>query len=268
MSDIILSLTNVNVRFGALRAVDDVSLTLRAGERRAVLGPNGAGKTTLFNAITGAIRPTSGQILFSGSDMTRLPPNRRAFLGVSRTFQITNLFAQLSVIENMKLAIRGQSPTKFSFFGRDVLRVDETEEVRRALSASRLSGRENALVRELSYGEQRQLEVAMALVGAPKLLLLDEPAAGLSPAERGFLADIIRDLPRDLTVILIEHDMELALALVDYVTVMQNGRIIVECDPRSIRDNPLVQEVYLGRPRELQGTASRSHVGGATGSVV
>ena len=268
MSDIILSLTNVNVRFGALRAVDDVSLTLRAGERRAGLGPNGAGKTTLFNAITGAIRPTSGQILFSGSDMTRLPPNRRAFLGVSRTFQITNLFAQLSVIENMKLAIRGQSPTKFSFFGRDVLRVDETEEVRRALSASRLSGRENALVRELSYGEQRQLEVAMALVGAPKLLLLDEPAAGLSPAERGFLADIIRDLPRDLTVILIEHDMELALALVDYVTVMQNGRIIVECDPRSIRDNPLVQEVYLGRPRELQGTASRSHVGGATGSVV
>jgi len=250
LSDPILSLSDVTVRFGALRAVDSVSLTLKTGERRAVLGPNGAGKTTLFNAITGAIAPTSGKVVFDGIDMTRMPPQRRAYLGVARTFQITNLFGQLTVYENMKLAARGLSPTKFSLFGRDELSTDQHERVSKALAASQLAGREHALVREMSYGEQRQLEVAMALVGTPRLLLLDEPAAGLSPAERGHLAEIIRSLPRDLTVVLIEHDMDLALALVDSVTVMQNGKVIVESDPAGVRSNPLVQEVYLGRPHE------------------
>ena len=248
MADPILTLTDVTVKFGALRAVDNVSMTLRPGERRAVLGPNGAGKTTLFNAITGAIPPTSGKVVFDGADMTKMPPEKRAYLGVARTFQITNLFGQMSVFENMKLAARGLSSTKFSFFGADRLTPDQDERVHKALALSRLNGREQALVREMSYGEQRQLEVAMALVGTPRLLLLDEPAAGLSPAERTYLADIIRNLPRDLTVILIEHDMDLALALVDSVTVMQNGKVIVESDPAGVRTNPLVQEVYLGRP--------------------
>ena len=248
MADPILSLTDVSVKFGALRAVDSVTLSLRAGERHAVLGPNGAGKTTLFNAITGAILPTSGRVVFDGRDMTRMSPQKRAHLGVSRTFQITNLFGQLTVMENMKLAARGLSLSKFSLFGVDRLTSDQDEGVRRALALSRLADRENTLVREMSYGEQRQLEVAMALVGSPRLLLLDEPAAGLSPAERVYLAEIIRGLPRDLTLVLIEHDMDLALALVDRVTVMQNGKVIVESDPAGIRTNPLVQEVYLGRP--------------------
>lgn len=250
MSDTILSLSDVTVRFGALRAVDSVTMTLKAGERRAVLGPNGAGKTTLFNAITGAILPTSGKVMFDGVDMTQMPPQKRAYRGVARTFQITNLFGQLTVYENMKLAARGLSPTKFSLFGHDNLNSDQEERVRKALAASQLAGREQSLVREMSYGEQRQLEVAMALVGTPRLLLLDEPAAGLSPAERGHLAGIIRSLPRDLTVVLIEHDMDLALALVDSVTVMQNGKVIVESDPEGVRTNPLVQEVYLGRPHD------------------
>ena len=250
MADPILSLTNVSVKFGALRAVDSVSMTLQPGERRAVLGPNGAGKTTLFNAITGAIPPTTGKIVFDGVDMTKTPPEKRAYLGVARTFQITNLFGQMSVYENMKLAARGLSPSKFSLFGADRLTSDQEERVRAALTVSRLTGREHAPVREMSYGEQRQLEVAMALVGKPRLLLLDEPAAGLSPAERGYLADIIRALPRDLTIVLIEHDMDLALALVDSVTVMQNGKVIVESDPAGVRTNPLVQEVYLGRPHK------------------
>lgn len=259
MAEPILNLTNVTVKFGALRAVDSVRMTLQAGERRAVLGPNGAGKTTLFNAITGAIPPTTGKIMFDGVDMTSMPPSKRAYLGVARTFQITNLFGQMSVYENMKLAARGLSASKFSLFGEDRLTGEQEESVRRALAASRLDGREHALVREMSYGEQRQLEVAMALVGTPRLLLLDEPAAGLSPAERGYLAEIIRGLPRDLTVVLIEHDMDLALALVDSVTVMQNGKVIVESDPASIRTNALVQEVYLGRPHaavaaDLEGT--------------
>ncbi len=250
MPDPILTLTDVTVQFGALKAVDSVSMSLMPGERRAVLGPNGAGKTTLFNAITGSIPPTSGRVIFDGVDMTRMSPQRRAYLGLARTFQITNLFGQLSVAENMRLAARGLSPSKFSLFGEDRLTGEQSESVRKALGASNLLGREHVLVKEMSYGEQRQLEVAMALVGTPRLLLLDEPAAGLSPAERSALADIIRALPRDLTVILIEHDMDLALALVDYVTVMQNGKVIVESNPTEIRSNTLVQEVYLGKPRE------------------
>ena len=250
MPDPILTLTDVTVQFGALKAVDSVSMSLMPGERRAVLGPNGAGKTTLFNAITGSIPPTSGRVIFDGVDMTRMSPQRRAYLGLARTFQITNLFGQLSVAENMRLAARGLSPSKFSLFGEDRLTDAQNQSVRKALAASNLLGREHVLVKEMSYGEQRQLEVAMALVGTPRLLLLDEPAAGLSPAERSALADIIRALPRDLTVILIEHDMDLALALVDYVTVMQNGKVIVESNPTDIRSNALVQEVYLGKPRE------------------
>ena len=256
MPDPILTLTDVTVQFGALKAVDTVSMSLMRGERRAVLGPNGAGKTTLFNAITGSIPPTSGRVVFDGVDMTRMSPQRRAYLGLARTFQITNLFGQLSVAENMRLAARGLSPSKFSLFGEDRLTDAQSESVRKALGASNLLGRERVLVKEMSYGEQRQLEVAMALVGTPRLLLLDEPAAGLSPAERSALADIIRALPRDLTVILIEHDMDLALALVDYVTVMQNGKVIVESNPTEIRSNALVQEVYLGKPRDAAHASS------------
>ncbi len=244
----VLSLSNITVAFGALKAVHDVSLKLRLGERRAVLGPNGAGKTTLFNAITGSTRASSGRVVFEGVDMTRMSPQRRAHLGVARTFQITNLFAELSVLENMRLAARGLSWRKFSLMGRDRLSHTEAAQVEAALAASHLVGREATVVREMSYGEQRQLEVAMALVGTPRMLLLDEPAAGLSPAERTHVAAIIRNLPRNLTVVLIEHDMDLALGLVDSVTVMQNGRVIVEAAPDEIRNHPLVQEVYLGKP--------------------
>jgi branched-chain amino acid transport system ATP-binding protein len=244
----ILALEKIAVRFGALRAVDGVSLALKRGERRAVIGPNGAGKTTLFNAITGVIVPAEGRVLMDGEDVTRAPPHRRARKGMGRTFQITNLFANLTVAENMRLALRGVGAGKFAVFARDRLTPNERGRVERALAAARLAGREAALVRELSYGEQRQLELAMALVAEPRLLLLDEPAAGLSPAERTYVAEIVRALPRELTIMLIEHDMELALGLVDYVTVMHNGRILIGDAPDRIRGNEAVQEVYLGRP--------------------
>ena len=252
----VLSLSEVTVTFDSLKAVDSVSLSLTQGERRAVLGPNGAGKTTLFNAITGTTRITSGRVSFEGVDMTRMSPQRRAHLGLARTFQITNLFGELSVIENMRLAVRGVSCRKFSLFGTDRLSGAEEGRVEAALAASRLSGRNSVLVSDMSYGEQRQVEVAMALVGTPRLLLLDEPAAGLSPAERVHLAEIIRNLPRDMTIVLIEHDMDLALGLVDSVTVMQNGRTIVEAKPDEIRRNPLVQEVYLGKPHRAGAARS------------
>ena len=236
--------------FGGLRAVDGVTMAVPRGERRAIIGPNGAGKTTLFNAATGVIRPTDGRVVLDGEDITRLPPHRRARLGISRTFQITNLFPTLAVAENMALAVRGLTPRKFSLFGAPALDAKEAAAIEHALGAVRLADRANTVVRELSYGEQRQLEIALALVGNPRLLLLDEPAAGLSPSERAMVGDIIRSLPRDLTVILIEHDMDLALALVDRVTCMHEGRIIAEDVPDMIRRDALVQEVYLGKPRD------------------
>ena len=244
-----LQLDTVTVQFGGLRAVDSVSIRVREGERRAIIGPNGAGKTTLFNAITGVVRATSGKVLFGGEDVTRAPIHERARRGMSRTFQITNLFPNLTVAENMRLALRGLSPRKFSFFGANTLEPEEADRARTALEISRLHARRDAAVKELSYGEQRQLEMAMALVASPKLLLLDEPAAGLSPSERGIVSDIIRALPRDLTLVLIEHDMDLVLSLVDYVTVLNNGKLLVEAPPSEIRTNSDVQDVYLGKAR-------------------
>jgi branched-chain amino acid transport system ATP-binding protein len=249
LSEPILTLTNVMVAFDALRAVDGVSLTVPRGQRRAIIGPNGAGKTTLFNTVAGAVPPTSGKILFDGHDVTQLPPHRRAQLGISRTFQITNLFPTLSVRDNMILALRGLSWRKFSLFGKPDTDEAEARRIAAALTAARIGGRADVIVKEMSYGEQRQLEIAIALVTSPTMLLLDEPAAGLSPVERSMVADIIRALDRDITVVLIEHDMDLALGLVDYVTCMFEGRVLVEEPPEGIRVNAKVQEVYLGKPR-------------------
>jgi len=249
VADAILAFDEVEVAFGALRAVDGVTMSVPPGQRRAIIGPNGAGKTTLFNVATGVIRPTHGRIVFDGEDITSLPPHRRARLGISRTFQITNLFPTLAVADNMALAVRGLTPRKFSLFGSPALDGQEAARIAGALGAVRLVDRANAPVKELSYGEQRQLEIALALVSHPRILLLDEPAAGLSPSERTMVGDIIRSLPRDLTVMLIEHDMDLALGLVDRVTCMHEGRILAEEAPDTIRRNALVQEVYLGRPR-------------------
>jgi branched-chain amino acid transport system ATP-binding protein len=237
------------MQFGALRAVDVGELRVAAGERRAVIGPNGAGKTTLFNTITGVLQPSSGKILFDGHDITRQAPHRRAKLGIARTFQITNLFPTLTVADNMKLALRGLKSRKFSMFGNSRLDAQETAIAERALSMARLSERHGTVVRDMSYGEQRQLELALALATTPRLLLLDEPAAGLSPAERSMVAEIVRSLPRDITVVLIEHDMDLALGLVDYVTCLHEGRVLVEATPTDIRGNAAVQEVYLGKAR-------------------
>jgi len=245
----ILTLTDVVVAFDALRAVDGINLTVPRGQRRAIIGPNGAGKTTLFNAIAGAMPPTSGWISFDGHNITRLPPHRRAQLGISRTFQITNLFSTLSIHDNMILALRGLSSRKFSLFGLPDTDSAEAARIAAALGAARLAARADVTVKELSYGEQRQLEIALSLVTTPTMLLLDEPAAGLSPSERSMVADIIRSLDRNITVVLIEHDMDLALGIVDFVTCMFEGRILVEEPPEGIRRNARVQEVYLGKPR-------------------
>ena len=245
----LLELKGVSIHFGALKAVDDVTLELAAGERVAVLGPNGAGKTTLFNAITGMERPTAGQVLFDRHDITRATPDARAHRGIARTFQITNLFFGLTVEDNLLLATRGIARSRFAIWRSGEAQGRERDIVDSALARCKLDAKRDLLVRELSYGSQRQLELAMSLTTSPTLLLLDEPAAGLSPAERVVMAEVIRGLPRTLSLVLIEHDIDLALGLVDRVVCMYQGRVLVQGTPDEIRGNAQVQEIYLGRRR-------------------
>lgn len=245
----LLDLQGVSIHFGALRAVDDVTLQVQAGERVAILGPNGAGKTTLFNAITGLAPATGGKLLFDGRDITRATPDARAQRGIARTFQITNLFFGLSIEDNLLMAARGVTRSRFAFWRSGQAQPDERVIVDSALERCDLHAKRHLLVREISYGEQRKLELAMSLTSSPRLLLLDEPAAGLSPSERVLMAEVIRGLPPTLALILIEHDIDLALGLVDRVVCMYQGAVLVEGKPDEIRGNAQVQEIYLGRPR-------------------
>ena len=240
-----LELRGVTRLFGALVALNDVTLSIRPGERRAVLGSNGAGKTTLFNAITGDFPPNSGTIRFFGEDITDFPPYERIRRGLRRTYQISALFTGLSVIDNVYLACRGVSRNRFS-----LLRPRQNEPIMQSalglVEAVHLTAVQDRLVAELSYGQQRQLEVALALAGAPRLILFDEPAAGLSPTERSELIEILTSLPRYIGYIIIEHDMDVALRVVERVTMMHNGRIFKEGLPEEIESDPEVQELYLG----------------------
>ncbi len=232
--------------FGGLRAVDGVSLRVAAGERRVLIGPNGAGKTTLFHCITGALSPSSGRIGLFGRDVTHLPENQRTTLGMGRTFQITNLFTDLTVAENLALAIVGADGRKWILYRPLAAFPDVREDALAAVDAVGLAGRADAVVKFLSYGERRQLELAVALKTRPKVLFLDEPCAGLSPSERRRIFQMISELPRDITVVMIEHDMDVALGLADSVTVLHRGKVILEGTPRDVQSNPEVRDVYFG----------------------
>jgi branched-chain amino acid transport system ATP-binding protein len=240
-----IRLRQVSRRFGALQAVRDVSFDVMPGERRAVLGPNGAGKTTLFNTICGDFPPSSGQIEFFGAEITRAPAHRRTRLGIGRTYQTSLLFNGLTVAENLFVAVRGLMPNRFSF---RLPGQGDTAVARAAQLADRvgLAGLLEEKVLNLSHGQRRQLEIGMALAGDPKLLMLDEPAAGLSPADRPGLLAMLRALPRSVTLILIEHDMDIALPAADVVTVMKDGEVVVEAPPDRIENDPTVQAIYLG----------------------
>jgi branched-chain amino acid transport system ATP-binding protein len=243
-----LELRGVTRLFGALAALVDVSLTVKPGERRAVLGSNGAGKTTLFNCITGDFPPTSGTIRFYGEDVTRFPPYERIRRGLRRTYQISALFPGLSVQDNVYLACRGVSRGRYSF-----LRPHRSDSLVHAadtlIDAVHLGPVKTKLVSELAYGQQRQLEIALALAGAPRFILFDEPAAGLSPTERAELIEILSSLPGHIGYIVIEHDMDVALRVVESVTMMHNGRIFKEGSPQEIEADPEVQQLYLGGGR-------------------
>lgn len=240
-----LELRGVTRMFGALAALQDVTMTVEPGERRAVLGSNGAGKTTLFNCVTGDFLPTSGTVRLFGEDVTNFPPHERIRRGLRRTYQISLLFNGLSVIDNVYLAVRGVSRGRFS-----LIRPRRNEALMQSaldlLEAVHLSDIRDTKVANLAYGQQRQLEIALALAGAPRLILFDEPAAGLSPTERAELITILTSLPRHIGYIIIEHDMDVALRVSERVSMMHNGRIFKEGRPDEIESDPEVQELYLG----------------------
>ncbi|TMB66798.1 MAG: ABC transporter ATP-binding protein [Deltaproteobacteria bacterium] len=241
-----LNLSNVSKAFDGLRALDGVSLAVTAGERRAIIGPNGAGKTTLFGLISGETRAAEGRITLFGRDVTRLPPHRRAALGLARTYQITNLFPRLTALENCLLAVQALTSAKLHLHRALSSYTDHFTRARSVLEAVGLEGKEDEVVRNLSHGEQRQLEIALALAGAPKLLLLDEPTAGLSPAESHMMTALLKKLDPAITLLVIEHDMDVAFELTNRITVLHYGKVIADGLSHEVKVNPLVRETYLG----------------------
>jgi branched-chain amino acid transport system ATP-binding protein len=245
LAEPILRTNGIGRRFGGVVAVQDVDLEVRPGERRAILGPNGAGKTTLFNLVSGEFPPTTGSIELFGRDVTHLPARKRAQMGLSRTFQTSRLFLGLTVEDNLYLAVLGVRNGHL----RPVVTGEDSEmrEQARAMAETvGIADRLDTIVADLSHGEQRQVEVGMARVTNPKLMMLDEPAAGLSRAERVQLTELLLKLDPSITLILIEHDMDVALRVAQWVTMMHDGKVIVEGTPDEIRANEMVHELYLG----------------------
>jgi branched-chain amino acid transport system ATP-binding protein len=246
-----LTLTKVTKSFGGLTAVNAVTLSVARGERRAIIGPNGAGKTTLFSLISGEALPDTGQIRLLGHDVTRMAPHRRAGLGMARTYQITNLFPRLAAFDNCVLAAQALSPVKLHLH-RDMARYPAVlERAHRVLDAVGLADKATAVVRDLSHGEQRQLEIALALAGDPEVLLLDEPTAGLSPAESAMMTALLKRLDPRMTLLIIEHDMDVAFALTDRITVLHFGKVVADGVGEAVKADPLVQEIYLGTGGDL-----------------
>jgi len=241
-----LRLEKVTKTFEGLDAVKSVSLTAFPGERRAILGPNGAGKTTLFNLITGDLLPTEGKIFFHEEDVSRLPCHQRAFRGMARTFQITNLFFNLSVIDNLVLGVQALERTKFSTFRPMNSYRHLYERGTELLARIGIESLKDEQVRNLSYGVQRQVEIMLALTREPSLLLLDEPTAGLSLAEAATMVEVLEKLPSSITILIIEHDMDVAFKLAQNITVLHYGEVIAEGSVAEVRADKKVQEIYLG----------------------
>jgi branched-chain amino acid transport system ATP-binding protein len=242
----LLRVQNLVRRFGGITATDDLSLEIAKGELHAIIGPNGAGKTTLITQLTGQLQPNSGTIHFGGRDITRLPAYRRSALGLARSFQITSLLKDFTAADNVALAAQAHDGHSFYFWGNARKEKHLREAARMALARVGLERRADVMVSELSHGEQRELELAVALATRPQLLLLDEPMAGLGVSESARMVELLRELRREVTIILVEHDMEAVFALADRITVLVYGRVIA-CDvPAAIRVNEEVKRAYLG----------------------
>jgi branched-chain amino acid transport system ATP-binding protein len=246
MSEIILETQNLSRHFGALMAVDDVSLRFEKGLVHAVLGPNGAGKTTLINLLSGEIMPSSGSIRFKDHDITHLPSNQISHLGIGRSFQKTNIFPNFTCFENCRLAAQSRMKGQFRFFKPALSYKQVNELAEKGLEMCGLAKRRDTTANAMSYGEQRQLEVGMMLATEPELLLLDEPLAGMGAEESLKVIELLRRLSKDHTLILIEHDMDAVFAIADRLAVMVNGRLLETGTVADVRASKAVQEAYLG----------------------
>ncbi len=246
MDTVCLALQDLTKNFGGLTAVDHVDLEVRPGERRGIIGPNGAGKTTLFNLICGEFPPSGGRIVHFGKDVTRIPVYKRIALGIARTFQITNLFPNLTVLQNVLLAAQGLERTKYVMYLPISSFNHLYEKSKSRLEEVELWEKRDVLIKNLSHGDQRQIEVCLALIGQPRLLLLDEPTAGLSPAETLSFTTMLKKLDRDMTILLIEHDMDVAFEFAENITVLYQGGLIASGTKEDIKANKTVQEIYLG----------------------
>ena len=233
-------------RFGGLLATDHLDLSLQRGEIHAVIGPNGAGKTTLINQLSGEILPDEGRIVFDGHDLTREPPNQRAMAGLGRSFQITSVFNDFTVLQNAALAVQAHAGHSFRFWKPAASEPALTKPAMAALEQVGLAARAHTPVAVLAHGERRQLEIAMVLATGAKCLLLDEPMAGMSPAESEAVVTLLRQLKGEHTILLVEHDMDAVFALADRLTVLVYGRPIATGTPEQIRNHPEVREAYLG----------------------
>ena len=242
----VLELRALSKSFGGLRAVRDVTLKIMPGDRKAIIGPNGAGKTTLFNLITGIFPATSGQVVLFGQDVTRWLSHRRTALGMARTFQITSLFPKLTVLDNVLLAIQGLRRSKFVMWRFLSSYRDFYDRAHGLLERARFLDRKDTEVRYLSHGEQRQLEIILGLASDPKILLLDEPAAGLSSGESSEMIRFLAHLDRNLAILLIEHDMDVVFDVAEHISVLHFGEILEAGAAEQIRRSEKVQQVYLG----------------------
>jgi branched-chain amino acid transport system ATP-binding protein len=248
--DAVLRIEGLTKNFGGLRVTDKVTFDVRPGELHAVIGPNGAGKTTLINQISGALRPDAGRILFGGEDVTRLPVERRARRGLARSFQITSILPRFSVLENVALAVQARSGSSFRFFGRAAGEEALNAPALAALAQVGLAQRASVPAGELSHGEKRALELAIALAAEPKLLLLDEPMAGTGHDESEQLVAVLRGLKGRFPMVLVEHDMHAVFALADRISVMIYGRILASGAPDEVRADRQVVAAYLGDEME------------------
>jgi branched-chain amino acid transport system ATP-binding protein len=246
MRDVLLSVRGLVKHFGALRATDGIDFEVREGETHAVIGPNGAGKTTFISQLAGNLRPDAGTVRFAGADITTLPAPKRARLGLARSFQITSVYPEFSALDNVALAVQAHSGHSFRFWRparRDASLVEPAE---RVLDEVGLSRRKNILAANLAHGEQRQLEVAMALATGPRLLLLDEPMAGMGTEESQRMIALLQKLKQQKTIILVEHDMDAVFRLADRISVLVYGRVIATDVPERIKLNEEVRRAYLG----------------------
>jgi len=242
----LLETLNLSKSFGALQAVTQVSLRVAKGTIHSVIGPNGAGKTTLFNLLTGFLVPTSGRIMFQGKDITYFPAHKISMLGVSRSFQITSIFPDLSVIENVRIAIQSRTNMSYRFLKALNKKDDLEEKSREVLRKIGLQDKEKLTARSLSHGEKRILDIGIGLSTNPKLLLLDEPASGLVGDEIVRVTNLIKDISSEVTVVLVEHNIDVVLSISNRISVLYYGEVIAEGSPQEVRCNPNVQEVYLG----------------------